>query len=462
MRHLTTHCLRLFASIRAMVSNPWTVRMRASRGSRMVLLSVFAALMITGGGAPQIDIQTGDVQVVTEFNGQPGSATGAFCSLLGNLDGILINRNFCSPQVLTLGAGSHTFQLATNLFRREIGPLVNFTVVGGATTQLTLDLTSFMGVVSGVVTVNSAPPPSGTQLRIRQFPQFLQFTLGADGSFSFLSVAGPSTAEVRISNIAIGSFPFEAIAGLTIELGAPIGNTPGGTDVEVIASNPDGSASPVSLSFANVTESGTTTLATTGTGPPGGPDAPPQFKAGSPPTYFNLTTTAVFDGFVTVCIDYSGVSVANESNLKLFHFVDPDGWVDITSSLDTENDIICGETDSLSFFAVFEPENQPPVAQCLDVELVADAVCQAAGSIDADSFDPDEGDSITVTQSPAAPYGLGNTLVTLTVSDGQATAQCIATVSVVDQTPPAISCPAGSYFGVPGRHQRGCQRLSYG
>ena len=46
----------------------------------------------------------------------------------------------------------------------------------------------------------------------------------------------------------------------------------------------------------------------------------------------------------------------------------------------------------------------------------ADSNCKGNASIDSGSYDPD-GNPITITQIPAGPYGLGSTLVTLTVTD---------------------------------------------
>jgi hypothetical protein len=52
-----------------------------------------------------------------------------------------------------------------------------------------------------------------------------------------------------------------------------------------------------------------------------------------------------------------------------------------------------------------------------------------AASIDNGSYDPD-GDPITLSQDPPGPYGPGQTLVTLTVDDGQETDSCTGTVTV--------------------------------
>jgi hypothetical protein len=83
----------------------------------------------------------------------------------------------------------------------------------------------------------------------------------------------------------------------------------------------------------------------------------------------------------------------------------------------------------------------PPVAQCHNVTISASANCTASASINNNSFDPDAGDTITVSQSPAGPYAKGTTTVTLTVTDNHgATATCQATVTVLDSTAPAIAC----------------------
>ncbi len=85
--------------------------------------------------------------------------------------------------------------------------------------------------------------------------------------------------------------------------------------------------------------------------------------------------------------------------------------------------------------------NRPPTAVCQDMTVPADiGICTAAmASVDAGSFDPD-GDPITLAQTPAGPYLLGSTPVTLTVTDSSSASQsCAAVVTVVDQMPPTIT-----------------------
>jgi hypothetical protein len=112
---------------------------------------------------------------------------------------------------------------------------------------------------------------------------------------------------------------------------------------------------PVGMTFSNVTQAGTTSLTTSSAGPP----PPAGFKLGNPPVYYDLTTTAVFSGSVTVCINYSGISFGNETNLKLLHF-EGANWVDRTVSLDATNNIICADVTSFSPFAILEGETQGP------------------------------------------------------------------------------------------------------
>ncbi|TVM04164.1 MAG: hypothetical protein CV087_01850 [Candidatus Brocadia sp. WS118] len=86
------------------------------------------------------------------------------------------------------------------------------------------------------------------------------------------------------------------------------------------------------------------------------------------------------------------------------------------------------------------PSNNPPVAMCRNVTVSADANCSANASVDDGSNDPDSGDTISVSQSPAGPYPLGETTVTLTATDNHdASSSCQATVIVVVDTPPTVT-----------------------
>jgi len=94
-------------------------------------------------------------------------------------------------------------------------------------------------------------------------------------------------------------------------------------------------------------------------------------------------------------------------------------------------------------------QNRPPVARCQDVTVDAGLTCSAAASIDNGSFDPD-GDAITCTESPAAPYGLGETKVTLTCTDaGGLSSSCEGLVTVQDTLPPQVVLNPPTVLGPP-------------
>jgi hypothetical protein len=87
--------------------------------------------------------------------------------------------------------------------------------------------------------------------------------------------------------------------------------------------------------------------------------------------------------------------------------------------------------------------NNPPVAICHEVYVVADSMCRAAASIDNGSFDSDTLDGVTLRQAPTGPYNLGHTIVHLIVTDFfGAEDTCQSVVHVLDSLGPIIHCPS--------------------
>lgn len=90
----------------------------------------------------------------------------------------------------------------------------------------------------------------------------------------------------------------------------------------------------------------------------------------------------------------------------------------------------------------------PPLARCKTVEITATETCGFQVSIDAGSSDPD-GDLVECTQSPAGPYGLGNTAITLTCRDAMGQrASCTGAVNVIDANAPTLSLIGSPQIGV--------------
>jgi hypothetical protein len=121
---------------------------------------------------------------------------------------------------------------------------------------------------------------------------------------------------------------------------------------EPIATLPDGTEAPVTVRFDNVAAAGSTTVTTSIAGPP----PPDGFKlqGGQQPIYYDVNTTASFTGTATICLTWQEGQIANENNARLFHYTNG-RWADITTSLDTQNNVICGQTTSFSPFVIAEP-----------------------------------------------------------------------------------------------------------
>jgi choice-of-anchor A domain-containing protein len=102
----------------------------------------------------------------------------------------------------------------------------------------------------------------------------------------------------------------------------------------------------------------------------------------------------------------------------------------------------------------------PPNTLCKNMTVVADYACGVPASIDNGSYDVDT-DMVGCTQSPAGPYPMGSTTVTLTCTDAaNHTASCSGVVTVVDRVLPAVAltgpasqtleCTQGATYTDPG------------
>jgi len=131
-------------------------------------------------------------------------------------------------------------------------------------------------------------------------------------------------------------------------------NTPAGSGVSVPLNGGTEALAGIDVTFSEITDGGSTTVITTTAGPP----PPTGFKIvglAQIPLYFDINTDASYSGDLTVCVRYDETQVAGpEANLKLMQRIDS-GFVNVTTSVDTANNIICGTTTHLSIFVVAEP-----------------------------------------------------------------------------------------------------------
>lgn len=128
-------------------------------------------------------------------------------------------------------------------------------------------------------------------------------------------------------------------------------NTPAGAAIVVRPLDASSGSLPVTLTFDQVHVGGETSLTITDVNPV----LPSEFVS-SDGLFYGISTTAQFSGEVEVCLTYDeALLLVPENRLQLFHgdtAFTPAQWTEITSTLDTETNTICGYTDHFSPFAL--------------------------------------------------------------------------------------------------------------
>ena len=165
--------------------------------------------------------------------------------------------------------------------------------------------------------------------------------------------------------------------------------TPVGTNVAVTA------GTGVELVFDNVTTGGVSTASQL----PVGPALPAGYTTiinNDVTAYYSISTTATFDGYIDVTIDYVEGAVAPEveADLKLFYFDDAtQTWIDITIEVDEVNNTITGTAPELALFAIGITNG--PLLSTVTVPDVVEAGTEVV--ISASFDDADQGETHTVT-----------------------------------------------------------------
>jgi hypothetical protein len=114
-------------------------------------------------------------------------------------------------------------------------------------------------------------------------------------------------------------------------------------------SDPQVTVCNTTVTFSEVTGEGLTTIIRD--------DNPPALPGGYQfcGEYYNIATTAPHSGPITICMTYRDEDVpgGNEEALALLHYNEiTSEWEDITTSKDTEANVVCGQVDLLSIFGL--------------------------------------------------------------------------------------------------------------
>lgn len=258
----------------------------------------------------------------------------------------------------------HLDQLDTGNLSAAMGTRLSVTS-GGSTPEV------FPGLTASV-TATGLPPGDPLELWMVRDTNYAYFqilggglpvgavkvgsaTVGADGVLHAYFTVPPDTAYDP------GGSPYQMVAGNRAERYWPAGTwddftvkdppnqTPLSANGTATASI-DLGATTLSVAYADVAATGTTTVTVSSTGPTAG-----GFSfASDPAVYYHLSSTVAAGTAATVCIDYDPADLPGTPP-HLFHFDSVAGaWTDITTSATTGQ--VCGTTNSFSPFTLGRPD----------------------------------------------------------------------------------------------------------
>lgn len=271
---------------------------------------------------------------------------------------------------------------------------------------------------------------------VGRFPEGVAIT--PDGAFAYVANDGDNNVSVidTATNTVTTTVPVTLIPG-------PVAVSPDGALVYV-GNNIAQAVGGISV-ISTATNTVTATVATANQ--PFGIAFTPSGAFAYVANFVGSSVSVIDTATTTVTASISSAQARTPAGVA----ITPDGAFAYTANFNSNNASVI-DTATNTIVAIIPglpgPEgiaitpNRAPKASCHDVTAAAGPSCTATASVDHGSSDPD-GDALTLGQAPPAPYSLGATSVTLTATDPfGASGRCTATVTVVDSTPPVITCPA--------------------
>jgi len=214
-------------------------------------------------------------------------------------------------------------------------------------------------------------------------------------------------------------------------------NTQRGDDMTVELLDEISGTVPVITKFKKVDLSGNTTLIIT----EDGPELPDGFSTLDMIVFYDIGTTAEYSETIEVAIEYEETSFENEEALRLLHYTN-DQWEDVTTWVDTENNIIYGEVNTLSPFVIVQDVQPPVFSTCADITVNNDPG-QAGAIVNFDEpvasdnssvVNVDQVDETGLTSGSFFP--IGTTTLVFQASDGAGnTSECSFNVVVNNPAP---------------------------
>ena len=196
-------------------------------------------------------------------------------------------------------------------------------------------------VISGNVLANDIDP-EGSPLSIIFFDATTAIggtvVYNNNGTFTYTAAAGFAgidTFTYTVSDGAGGTIVATQSVTVSSTCSGSSVLTPTGAAVNVTPS------AGIDVQYAGVSSSGTTCLTNPGPITP----APNGFGFGVPADVFSLSTTAITTGSTRICLVFDPANYNRVAGIRLMSY-QAGTWVDITSSLDTATNTICGLSGS--------------------------------------------------------------------------------------------------------------------
>jgi YVTN family beta-propeller protein len=292
---------------------------------------------------------------------------------------------------------------------------------------------------NNVSVIDAANNTVVTTIPVGSFP--ISVAVTPDGAFAYVANEGGNNVSVIdtatntvVTTVPVGQVP-DVVAvspdGMLVYVGNNVGPGVGGISV-----------------ISTATNTVTTTVATANQ--PDGIAFTPNGAFAYVANFVGSSVSVIDTATTTVVATISSAQARTPASAA----ITPDGAFVYTANFNSNNvsvidtatntivTLIPGLTGPASIAITNRARNHAPKASCHDVTVAAGPSCTATASVDNGSSDPD-GDPLTLSQAPPAPYSLGATRVTLTATDPSgASDQCTATVTVLDNTRPTITCPA--------------------
>ena len=223
------------------------------------------------------------------------------------------------------------------------------TVLANQDVNPDVDISDVAGRVIGTITVNGEPLPNPYVAL-----DGVCGRAGRDGSGTFMHYLLPGTYTATVSGPSgyLGQFTFTVYARQETRVG--FYNTPPGEDEHIEFEGGPGVPGGISITIPEIIDGGNTVITVS----PSGPQPPVSYTViglDGEPRYFDIDTSATLVGPILICVGYDETQVQwDEGRLVLMHD-DSTGFVDVSYTLDTAANTICGLTDTLNVFAVMEP-----------------------------------------------------------------------------------------------------------